>query len=86
MSAIHLEPDEWWLADLAKHLKVPDCKLRQWGSYGWLHYRQTPSRKRWIVWADREEIKRLRKLQACSKHGRNTHAPELTTPKKRAPR
>ena len=82
-SAIELGPDEWLLPDLAEELGVPDWKLREWGSYGWLHYRQTPMRKLWVVWADGDEMRRLRRLKAHSKHGRNAHPDDLTTPKKR---
>lgn len=82
-AAVPLERDEWWLTDLAKELGLPAWKLRQWGGCGWLHYRQTPMRKLWIIWADAGERKRLRKLKARSQHGRNEHPSELTTPKKR---
>jgi DNA invertase Pin-like site-specific DNA recombinase len=82
-STVSLEPDEWWMADLALKLRLPQWKLREWGLYGWLHYRQTPTCKRWIIWADREEIQRLRKLKARSKYGQNRHPRELTTPKER---
>ncbi len=83
MSAVHLDPGEWWLTELAEKLRVPVWKLRNWAGYGWLHARQTAARKRWIVWADAEEVARLRKLKARSKHGQSDYPSELTTPKKR---
>ena len=83
-STIVLEPNEWWLTDLAEELELPSWKLRQWGSCGWLHYRQTPTSKLWIIWADAEERRRLRKLKARSRPGRNEYPKELITPKKRA--
>ncbi len=82
-SAIVLGRHEWWLTDLAKHLDLPPWKLRQWGGCGWLHYRQTPTSKLWIIWADAEERRRLRKLKARSKLGRNEYQNDLITPKRR---
>jgi DNA invertase Pin-like site-specific DNA recombinase len=82
-AALPLGRGEWLLADLAEELGVPAWKLRLWGQYGWLHYRRTPMRKLFVAWADAAELRRLRKLAAHSKHGRNAHPSELTTPKKR---
>jgi DNA invertase Pin-like site-specific DNA recombinase len=80
---IVLGEHEWWLTELAKELRVRPWKLRQWGRRGWLRYRQTPMSKLWIVWADGEELKRLRRLKARSKHGQNGYSSELTTPKQK---
>jgi DNA invertase Pin-like site-specific DNA recombinase len=81
--ADRLGPQEWWLGDLARELRMSPLKLRDWAARGWLHGRQLPSRGRWVVWADRDEIKRLRKLRARSQRGILSHPEELTTPKKR---
>jgi hypothetical protein len=74
---------EWWLPDLARELNMPDGKLRGWIERDWLHARQTPAQHLWIVWADRDELRRLRKLVARSHRGVTSQPPELTTPKKR---
>lgn len=78
-----LAPHEWWLRDLARELKMPDGKLRGWIERGWLHARQTPAQHLWIVWADRDELRRLRKLVARSHRGITSQPRELITPKKR---
>jgi hypothetical protein len=52
-------------------------------SFGWLHARQSPAQHLWIVWADRDEMWRLRKLVARSHRGVTSQPPELATPKKR---
>jgi len=76
-------PNEWWLADLSRRLEIPVRKLREWILRGWLRGRQTSAQKLWIAWADREEQKRLKKLQAYSVRGVVTYPTALTTPKKR---
>jgi len=78
-----LAPHEWWLPDLARELKMPAGKLRGWIERGWLHGRQTPAQHLWIVWADRDELRRLRKLVARSHRGVTSQPQNLTTPKKR---
>ena len=57
--ADRLGPQEWWLPDLARELAMSPLKLRDWAVRGWLHGRQLPSRGRWVVWADRDEVKRV---------------------------
>ncbi len=73
---------EWRLAHLAQELKIPSSKLRDWATRGWLQGRQTSPEGPWIVWADNEEIKRLKKLREQSTRGAHAHPKELTTPKK----
>jgi hypothetical protein len=78
-----LEPGEWWLKDLADKLNMPRAKLRGWAHRGWVHSRTTPAQGLWIVWADDDELTRLRTLRAQSQRGVTGHAVELTTPKTR---
>jgi hypothetical protein len=75
--------DEWWLTDLARELKMSHLKLRVWALRGWAHSRKTPVQGYWILWADKGEVRRLRKLLAQSQRGINTYTNELKTPKKR---
>jgi DNA invertase Pin-like site-specific DNA recombinase len=77
---------EWWLGDLAREVGLSSWKLREWVRQGWLHGRQAVAEGPWIVWADPEEIKRLKKLRARSKRGVRAHPTELITPKKRKER
>ncbi len=74
---------EWWLTDLARELKMSHLKLRDWANRGWLHARRTPVQRRWILWADQDEVRRLRQLLADSRRGINAYSSKLKTPKKR---
>ena len=78
-----LEENERWLKDLAAELKMPRSKLRDWAVRSWVHSRKSPAQGLWIVWADDEELARLRGLLARSSRGMNAYPPELTTPKQR---
>jgi len=75
---------EWWLTDLARELKMSHLKLRDWANRGWVHSRKTPVQGYWILWADKDEVRRLGKLLAESRRGMNAYASELRTPKKRS--
>jgi hypothetical protein len=59
-----LDRHEWWLPDLAHELQMSTNKLRDWALRGWVRSRQVPPRGLWVIWADREERQRLRKLRA----------------------
>lgn len=75
--------NEWWLPDLARALRVPPLVVHQWRWYGWIHARQLPGKAgRVIVWADRSEVTRLRRLRAYEVKNRNQREipAELTTP------
>jgi DNA invertase Pin-like site-specific DNA recombinase len=77
---------EWWLSDLADELKTTRHKLQEFAGRGWVHGRQTPVQGCWILWADRDELRRLRALIATSRPGKNRHASSLKTPKKQPER
>ncbi len=77
-----LGPNEWWLSDLAGALNLPAFKLRDWAGRGWVHGRKTRAQQFWILWADKSEQKRLRRLGALSRRGVVTFPEELITPKK----
>ena len=78
-----LGPGEWWVHDLADEVGMPWQTLRAWAVNGWVHARQTNVEKLWIMWADRAEIKRLRKLRRANWRGILGKPSELTTPKPR---
>jgi len=80
-----LAPNEWWLTDLARALKMSHLKLRDWACRGWVHKRKTPVQGYWMLWADKAEVKRLRTLLRQSRRGMNAYASDLTTLKKRPP-
>lgn len=78
-----LGDDEWWLADLSRKLAMCPQKLRAWTIRGWVHGRQTPIQRNWILWADKDEVARLRALVTESRPGKTTYPAKLTTPKTR---
>jgi hypothetical protein len=80
-----LGPDEYWLSDLRRELKIPRSVLSRWCACGWVHARKLMvTHRRWVVWADAEEKGRLRRLHAARHRAPATrHPPELTTPKPR---
>ena len=79
-STNQLGPHEWWLPKLADEIPVSAGKLADWAHRGWIHSRRTPAQKLWIVWANKSELKRLRKLAALSHRGIVEYPSELTTP------
>jgi len=80
-----LGPHEWWFTDLARHLQLPNPTLYSWLRRGWVHARQLPvARGRWILWADADELDRLRRLHSCPRSWWNQpQAAALTRPKPR---
>jgi DNA invertase Pin-like site-specific DNA recombinase len=81
-----LGQNEWWLIDLADELKTTRNKLQEFAWRGWVHGRQTPVQGCWILWADQDELRRLRKLIERSRPGKNRHATNLKTPKRKPER
>ncbi len=77
-----LDRHEWWLPDLARSLQMSANKLRDWALRGWVRSRQIPPRGLWVVWADAQERRRLRKVLAGSKRGK---APKETCQAARSP-
>jgi hypothetical protein len=61
---------------------MPWQTLRQWAVNGWIRGRQTNVEKLWIIWADKDEIKRMHKLPSAGCRGILGYPPELTTPKR----
>ena len=74
---------EWWLIDLADELQTTRSKLQEWALRGWVQGRKTPVQGCWILWADKDELRRLRALIEKSRPGKNRHASDLKRPKKR---
>lgn len=81
-----LGESEWWLADLARKLQTTSGKLTDWAKRGWIHSRRTPIQSYWILWADDDELARLRQLLESSQRGMNQYPTGLTMPKPRPPR
>jgi DNA invertase Pin-like site-specific DNA recombinase len=73
----------WRLSELAQELKMPVNTLRTWQKRGWVRGRKLLERTgAWILWANEEELERLRNLREWHCGGHNlTRPPELTTPR-----
>jgi hypothetical protein len=78
-----LGPNEWWLPKLAEEIPVSAGKLADWARRGWVHSRKTPAQRLWVLWADKQELKRLRKLATSSHRGIVEYPADLTTPRER---
>lgn len=80
-----LESHEWWLTDLARELHIPAPTVHSWIRRGWIASRKlTGAGGRWILWADDEELDRLKCLRASPRGWADQpYPPELTTPKAR---
>jgi len=67
-----LGENEWWLRELAQKIPMPSVTLFNWVRRGWVKARcqEAPSR-RWILWADEDELERLRD-RARRPHGYST--------------
>jgi DNA invertase Pin-like site-specific DNA recombinase len=81
-----LKRNEWWIPDLARELGVMAVKVHYWVKRGWVHHRRTPTGKHLIVWADQDELRRLRKLADKKSSWFAAKHPELVLPKKRRAR
>jgi DNA invertase Pin-like site-specific DNA recombinase/transposase-like protein len=78
--------DEWWIPDLARELGVIPQKIHYWIKQAWVHSRRTPSGRHLIVWADKEEVRRLRQLAKRKSSWIAARHPELVIPKSRPAR
>jgi DNA invertase Pin-like site-specific DNA recombinase len=78
------KPDEWLPPILAQKLNVGPQKVYYWIQRGWVRSRHILGRHRWLVWADRMEIKRLNKLKTYCTSWALRGLPELTTPGSRS--
>jgi DNA invertase Pin-like site-specific DNA recombinase len=81
-----LEPHEYWLSDLARALNLPRITLYKWQRLGWVHSRQAAGALgRLALWADEDELERLRQLRLYKRQWPEPRYPAtLTTPKSRA--
>jgi len=79
-----LESDEWWLADLAAELAMPIATLHRWQRVGWVRSRKVPAAGgRWAIYADADELIRLRRLRASPRGWPEPYPTELITPKQK---
>jgi hypothetical protein len=80
-----LQPQEYWLADLAREVPMPIATLHKWQRLGWVHSRKVSvASGRWAIWADADELGRLRQLRAYQRKWPEPRYPQvLTTPRRR---
>jgi DNA invertase Pin-like site-specific DNA recombinase/DNA-binding transcriptional MerR regulator len=84
-SGEHLEANEWWLADLATELAMPTATLHRWQRVGWVTSRKvTAAGGRWAIFADADELVRLRRLRDSPRGWPQPYPAELITPKRKA--
>jgi hypothetical protein len=85
LSRDRLQPNEWWREDLACELRIHPARLHYWVRKGYLHARRDPvTSKFWILWADADELQRLRQLRDYLRTEHRIGYPaELTRPKPR---
>jgi DNA invertase Pin-like site-specific DNA recombinase len=78
-----LRADEWRPGALARHLGIPRDTLNKWRSKGWLHARRDDDGY-WVLWADADEVTRLRDLHALPRTWANKpRLQQLIKPKRR---
>lgn len=81
----HLRADEWWLADLAAELAMPIATLHRWQRVGWITSRKvTAAGGRWAIYADADELLRLRGLRDSPRGWPQPYPAELITPKRKS--
>jgi DNA invertase Pin-like site-specific DNA recombinase len=78
-----LNLDEWWLPDLIRELGIDGSKMRRWIQRGWLNAWRASVQRMWVVWADADELHRLRRLRDRSRLGAKHYPTGLTRPKVR---
>ena len=82
----HLQVNEWWLADLAAELSMPIATLHRWQRVGWVLSRKVlAAGGRWAIYADADQLQRLRQLRDCPRGWPQPYPTELITPKPRSP-
>lgn len=81
---VTLGPEEWWLSDLARQVKVSAATVRRWIARRWVHCRRSPQHGYHLLWADADELERLRRLRDHGRTYPKIPTPRtLTTPKRR---
>lgn len=77
-----LRENEWWLPDLAMHLRMPVTTMHRWRKVGWVVARKvTETGGHWAIFADSVELKRLAQLRNYRHNWRDKSKPlELTIP------
>lgn len=78
-----LQKHEWRIPDLARELDIIPQKIHYWIKQGWVHSRRTPTGKNLVVWADKDELRRLKRLARLKQSWLRERHPDLIIPKSR---
>ena len=73
------------MTEVARQLNIPVATLHKWKRVGWVRSRKVPvTGGRVAIWADEDELERLRRLHAYRRQWPEPHYPRaLTMPKPR---
>jgi DNA invertase Pin-like site-specific DNA recombinase len=78
----HLQANEWWLADLAAELSMPIATLHRWQRVGWVISRKvTAAGGRWAIYADAQQLHRLRCLRDSPRRWPQPYPTHLIDPR-----
>lgn len=81
-----LQKHEWRIPDLARELRVIPQKIHYWIKQEWVHSQRTPTGKHLLVWADQDEMRRLKRLARLKQSWLRERHPDLIIPKRRSAR
>ena len=62
LTAPDLTSHQWLAGDLARVITVPEKRLKDWVTRGWVSAIQRPHGREWIIFADEQELARLQAL------------------------
>lgn len=80
-NAEDLKPHEWEVDQLATMLAMSPITMRNWCRNGWANaQRKSLGHRRWIVWADEDEMARLRQLRHCPRKRGQPYPTKLKRP------
>lgn len=83
-AAERLPAGEWWVRDLAAEVAVSVTRLRHWVKRRYVHVRKSKAWGQLVIWADADELDRLRRLRDHPRPNRLARYPvELSRPKAR---
>jgi hypothetical protein len=75
-----LQSHEYWLTDVASTMNMPMATVHKWPRLGWVHRRKVAvAAGRWAIWADDNELERLRRLRTSTRQWPEPRYPAALT-------